>query len=467
MSTDQLRLHAREAAQALGLNPEAFPAELVFTSVSTDTRKITPGSLFVALKGENFDGHDFLAEAYRRGAAGCVIQRSAPLSFKNAFLVSNTLHALGELARWVRLRRPLKVFAITGSNGKTTVKELTKAVLSQRANVLATKGNLNNLVGLPLTLLGLRPEHNVAVLEMGMNAPGEIARLTQIALPDYGLITSIGPAHTQGLHDLAGVARAKGELFSGLGREAICLVNADDPNVRLVASQTRCAQLTYGFNPAATVMGRGFMHRRRHGINFDINSPLGAVNINMRLLGRHNALNALAAAAAGLAGSISLEEIKEALCLARPFPGRLEMVKLNGPIFLVDDTYNANPASMAAALNVLKNIQENGRAIAVLGDMFELGETSQVEHAKLGRLAAGLSLDLLVGVGPLARGMLKAARQAGQEEGRTAWYEDSQAALTALAGALEPQDRVMVKGSRGMRMENVVAGLVEHYGRRE
>jgi len=453
-----------EVAQALRLESEANYARLTFPGVSTDTRNLKGGELFVALKGERFNGHDYLKQAFDKGAAAAVVNRHGELKGRLMLRVPDTLRALGDLAAYLRRRQTLKVVAITGSNGKTTTREMTVRILKQSFNVLAASANFNNLIGLPLTLFNLRPEHQVAVLEMGTNRFGEISRLTEIADPDVALVTSIAPAHLEGLGGLEGVARAKGELYDGLKNGAVALVNLDDPLVVRIAGTYSGPRLSFGFSRQAEVQARKLKHRGLKGSGFELVTPKGSVTVRLPLYGRHNISNALAAAAVSLSMGVTPARIRDALSGMKPFPGRLELKRLSGPIYLLDDTYNANPVSVEAALSVLKRLKGRGRAVAVLGDMFELGAESEAEHARIGRVAAETGLDLLVGVGPLAKVLIGSARRTGLSRDRLHWFEDQDQAGLWLKAELRPLDRVLIKGSRGMHLERIVSCLERQEG---
>ncbi|MFH1138922.1 MAG: UDP-N-acetylmuramoyl-tripeptide--D-alanyl-D-alanine ligase [Pseudomonadota bacterium] len=452
-------LNLPEAASALGaVLPPDLPVRTL-TGISTDSRSTRPGELFFALKGEKFDGHDYLAAALEKGAAAAVVSGPAP-GFPGVRLeVPDTLTALGDLAACLRGRFPIPAAAVTGSNGKTTTKEMVVEILQRKRNVLSTKGNFNNLVGLPLTLFGLRPEHQALVLEMGMNRPGEIARLTEIAAPNVGVVVNVGPAHIEGLGSLEGVARAKGELYERLGPRATAAVNLDDPLVRRIAEVHHGPRLTFGFDRRADVRGRGYRLAGFRGAAFDLLTPQGDARVRLRLLGRRNAQNALAAAATALALGASLEDITAGLEASRPFPGRLELKTLPGPVYLINDAYNSNPVSVQAALVVLSRLRGKGRTIAVLGDMLELGVVSGEEHARVGRTAIELGINILAAVGPRSRDVVDAAGGAQPGRTRVVWFQDAEEAAPWLAGEIRPYDRVLVKGSRGMRMERVVRRL--------
>lgn len=455
-----LGLTLAQAARVLGADPGPAAGRVRLSEVSTDTRTLRPGALFVALRGENFDGHRFLKRAFEGGAAAAVVDRPVRgLDDQVLIRVPDTLRGLGDLAGFMRRRRPLRVAAVTGSNGKTTTKEMLTAVLETTYHTLATAGNLNNLVGLPLTLFRLRPGHEAAVLEMGMNRPGEIARLTEIADPDVGLVTSVAPAHLEGVGGLRGVARAKGELYAGLKPSAVAVVNLDDPWVVRIAARATGPRLTFGFSRRADVRGRKVRRHGLKGVSFELVAPAGSAEVRLRLLGRHNVRNALAAAAAGTALGLAPDRIAAGLSQVGAYAGRLSLAELPGPVYLLDDTYNANPASVEAGLEVLAEVKGRGRAVAVLGDMLELGSAGREEHARLGRIAAERRVDLLIGVGPLTRGLIREAQKSGLNDAGTAWFADRAEAAAWLKTRLLPRDRVLVKGSRGMGMETVVQAL--------
>jgi UDP-N-acetylmuramoyl-tripeptide--D-alanyl-D-alanine ligase len=449
-----------EAARALGLRTKEGWADAGLSGIGTDTRTLKPGELYVALKGENFDGHRFLGQALEKGAAAAVVRKGAPAPKGLTVLrVEDTLKGLGDLAAWFRRSRRIKVAAITGSNGKTTTKEMLVAILSRKFKVLATEGNFNNLVGLPLTIFRLRGEHEAAVLEMGMNRPGEIARLTEIAAPDVGAITNVGPAHIEGLGSLRGVAKAKGELFRGLGRQAVGVVNLDDPLVVQQAVVMGERRVTFGFTDKADVHAAGLEQTNLTGTRFTLVTPQGRAEVRFQLLGRHNVANALTAGAAASAFGLSPDEIAAGLNNFQPYHGRLDLKHLPGQVQLLDDTYNANPASTIAALEVLTSKRDRGRAVAVLGDMLELGKQSGSEHARVGKAAASLGVDVLVAVGRESRRLGLAAKNSARPPASIRWFADKQEATDWIEETLRPHDRILVKGSRGMHMEDIVNRL--------
>lgn len=439
-----------------------------FGRISTDTRTIEPGDLFVALSGENFDGEAFVAEALVKGATGVVVSREPSLSRPvPVILVEDTLRALGELAAWRRRQLPdLQILAITGSSGKTTVKEMTAAILARKMAILKTTGNFNNLIGLPLTLLKVTGAHRLAVLEMGMNRPGEIARLTEIAAPDFACINNVHGAHLLGLDDINGVARAKEELFGGLAPSATMIVNLDDPLIRAMAKRYRQRQISFGLHRRAQVRATYIRLEGEAGIAFTLKIGREQIRVRLHCIGRHNVTNALAAAALAHAVGLSLEEIRRGLAEFAPYDKRLQIERLESGLRVVNDTYNANPASMLAALGTVQELRREHRSVAVLGDMLELGGESVAAHRQIGAAVARLGFNHLLAVGSSAGEMVAAARAAGMAKGNCRLYNDKNeivAQLRALlnSGDLTASDWLLVKGSRGMRMENVIAGLKE------
>jgi UDP-N-acetylmuramoyl-tripeptide--D-alanyl-D-alanine ligase len=441
---------------------------VTFGRISTDTRTLEPGDLFVALSGENFDGEAFVAEAVARGAAGVLVSREPALAHPvPAVVVGDTLRALGDLAAWRRRQLPnLQVLAITGSSGKTTVKEMTAAILARKFPILKTTGNLNNLIGLPLTLLKVNGGQRLAVLEMGMNRPGEIARLTEIAAPDFACINNVQGAHLLGLDDINGVARAKEELFAGLAPTATMVVSLDDPLIRSLAKRYRQRQITFGLHRRALVRATYVRLEGEAGIAFTLKIGREQMRVRLHCVGRHNVINALAAAALAHGVGASLEDIRRGLAEFTPYDKRLQIERLESGLRMVNDTYNANPASMLAALETVQGLRREQRAVAVLGDMLELGGESVAAHRQIGAAVARLGFSQLLAVGSCAGEMVAAARAAGMAKANCRLFADKSeivAQLRALlaSGGLAAGDWVLVKGSRGMRMETVIAGLKE------
>lgn len=442
-----------------------------------------PGSLFVALKGDRFDGHDFIGDAFAKGAAGAVVKRGAQLPpgagrVGSLFEVDDPLAALGALARLHRARFSIPVGAVAGSNGKTTTKEMAAAILGARGEALATEGNLNNEVGVPLTLLRLEPSHRAAVVELGMSNPGELARLTAIAQPTAGLVTLVAEEHLEFLKDLDGVAEAEGELYRGLPEGATAVVNADDPRCMVQAERTRSGvrKIFFGKSPGMDVRllqvtplgtegqeiflegeeGGDGVGRRRLGGNLE--RSVVRLSVRLSFVGEHNAMNAAAAAALARALSFSFEEISSGLSAARPIAHRSKVVRTASGLVLLDDCYNANPSSMSAALTTLGALAGSGRRVAVLGDMLELGEAEAHEHRALGERAAG-SADVIAFFGPRSAGAFESARSVGLPTNAATHFDDVAELLAWLLPRLRPGDTVLVKGSRGMKLERIVDAL--------
>jgi UDP-N-acetylmuramoyl-tripeptide--D-alanyl-D-alanine ligase len=452
--------------------PAAFPF------VSTDTRAILPGALFVALKGERFDAHAFLEEAKAKGAGAAVVRKGTPgvpgLPF---FEVDDTLRALGALAAFHRRRFAIPVAAVAGSNGKTTTKEMLASILRTRGLSLATEGNLNNEIGVPLTVFRMSPEHRSAVLELGMSAAGELARLTAIARPDVGVVTLVAAEHLEFLKDLDGVANAEGELYRGLQPGSFAIVNADD--ARCVAQAERAAvgvkKIFFGKSALADVrlvgvaaLGVDGQKIFLEGEEWDGPSgggPLGGnlqrsrCEVTLGFVGEHNAMNAAAAAAVARALSCTFEEISRGLALARPYSHRSRVVAGVGGVTVLDDCYNASPTSMEAALATLASLVAGGkgRAVAVLGDMLELGGAEEEEHRRLGRNALKC-VELAAFFGPRSSLTFEEFRSSSSSSS-SAHFTGIEPLLAWLRPRLAPGDVLLVKGSRGMKLERVVDAL--------
>ncbi len=430
-----------------------------FMGVCTDTRSIKAGDLFIALKGEKFDGAQFVPDALKAGAVAAVVNAASEEALARTLApascvlyVQDTRVALGQLAANWRRQFTVPLAAITGSNGKTTVKEMLTEILRGHAGshdaVLYTQGNLNNDIGMPLTLLKLRAQHRYAVIEMGMNHSGEIAYLTRLAQPDVALINNASGAHLQGLGSVEGVARAKGEIFAGLKEGGIAVINADDTHAglwRALADPHRIVD--FGLEHAAAAV-RGSWRAQGYGGELQLRTPAGEVRIGLQVPGEHNARNALAATALALALHVPLQAIAAGLERFGGVAGRLQRKQALQGATLIDDTYNANPASMHAALEVLAQVQ--GKRIFVLGDMGELGENAAQFHREIGCAARELGIERLLALGELSR-------QAVQEFGVGAqYYAAIEGLLQTLVQELDAQTTVLVKGSRFMKMERVV-----------
>jgi UDP-N-acetylmuramoyl-tripeptide--D-alanyl-D-alanine ligase len=429
--------------------------------VSTDSRTVRGGELFVPLKGGRFDGHDFIDTAVARGARvflaekGWAVQHGVPAGV-SCITVSDTLRGLGDLAAFHRGRFDLPVVAVTGSNGKTTTKEMIAAILVATGPGLKTGGNLNNLIGLPLTLLRLTARDRWAVLEMGMSEPGEIDRLAEIARPDVGVITNAYPAHLESMGSLAEVARAKGELFMRLNAGAWAVYNSDDPLITACPSPEGVVRLGFGLEDA-DVSAAGIRNEGRYGLSFTLHLPAGETPIRMKAYGLHNVANALAAAAAATALGLAPDAIQAGLAAFTPYEKRFNLEEI-GDIVLIDDSYNANPASMEAALRTLTGLREECRAVAVLGDMLELGTGSDQAHRAIGKLAASC-VERLYLMGDRAGAMAEGALEGGLPADGVIVAHSHDEILAALREDLGKGDYVLVKGSRGMRMEVIAEGI--------
>ena len=428
-------------------------ADVRVSAVSTDTRTIQAGDLFIALKGENFDGARFVAQAAQAGAVAAVVNADSAVDASCPLVrVPDTRLALGKLAAHWRSQFDVPLVAITGSNGKTTVKEMLATILraatGSAESVLATQGNFNNDIGMPLTLLQLRAQHRYAVIEMGMNHPKEIDYLTRIASPDVALINNATGAHLQGLGSVEGVARAKGEIFAGLRSNGTAVINADDAHAELwrkLADKNRI--FDFALEHQAAVKGQWQAHG--YGGMLRARTPAGELHVALQVPGEHNARNALAAATAAMALQIPLTTIARGLESFGGVAGRLQRKQAKNGATLIDDTYNANPASMHAALEVLAQAQ--GRRIFVLGDMGELGEDAAQFHREIGVAARELGIEHLMAVGELSAGAV-------HEFGRSAQhFANIEALFAVLDKEMDAQTTVLVKGSRFMKMERVVA----------
>jgi len=439
-----------------------------FQGISTDSRTVTEGELFIALKGSRFDGHHYVLEALEKKAGGVVIEeekvgdiRWNGYRAKAVIAVKDTLFALGNIALDWRRKYRTPLVALTGSNGKTTTKEMIAACLETTFPILKTKGNLNNLIGLPLTLLTLTEKERVVVLEMGMNVPGEIRRLTEIAEPDVGLITNIQKVHLEGMESLERLKEEKGELFRKMRRDGTILVNQDDPRVVDLASDYPGQKITFGIEHPAEVMAKEIRLGGAEGTFFTLILEGEAMEIHLRLLGRHFIPNALSAIAVACLFGVEVKQVKEALENFQSIPMRMEIVPLKGGKTLINDAYNANPHSMGLALETLVEAKGEGRAIAVLGDMLELGNFTKEAHEQLGEKVSELSIDFLLALGEEAPIVVESAIRHGFPLERVRVVESHSEAISILKQMIQNGDWILVKGSRRMAMEKIVEGLTE------
>lgn len=431
------------------------------TGVSIDSRNIKQGELFVAIQGERFDGHDFVPDAIKKGAWGALVERTAlekkfsSLSgLRNILPVEDTLYALQEMSYMHRKKFAIPVVGVTGSNGKTTTKEMLAAILKQKGPVLKNEGNLNNHLGVPLTLLKLNKAHTAAVVEMGMSARGEIDTLSRLIRPTVGVITNIGPAHLEFLGSLDAIAQAKGELLDNLGPDSTAVLNADDPYCDQLKKKCSGKIVTFGIEKEADVRALDI----RQGTDCTellLRAGGSSAEVRLRVLGKHNVYNAAAAAAAALAIGMSLDAVQQGLNDFTPVSMRSEIKQLQGRAVLAD-YYNANPASMEAALVTLMSLAPGARAIAVLGDMLELGKTTEEAHRAIGAIAAKLGVTGLITIGSLAKQIAEGAIEAGLPKDRVLQAKTHEEAAALLRTLSRPGDAVLVKGSRGMKMEKIL-----------
>ena len=433
------------------------------TGVSIDSRHLGIGEAFFAIRGPNRDGHGFLRDAAARGAA-CLVVHNLPDDLPPSvptILVDDTTRALGRLAAYHRARFTVPVAAVTGSNGKTTTKEMMAAVLGALGPVLKPEGSFNNQWGLPLTLLRLGPEHKALALELGANTPGEIASLAAICRPTVGAVTVVSSAHTEFFGSLDGVAEEKSALVRAIPPDGTVVLNADDPRVLAMHTQSRARVLYFGTRPGADVFAAGSAEDDGDGLRFTLAAGTVKRPVRLHFAGRHNVINALAAAGIGLALGLTLEQVARGLEAAHPAKGRC-VWRRAGALRILDDTYNATPTSVSAALATRGAATDAPRRVVVLGDMLELGEISEAAHRDMGRAVAASGAAEFVGMGRWAQIAVEAARQAGLAESHhVTTFED---AVALLLKRLAPGDAVLVKGSRGMRMERVVDALVARFG---
>ena len=429
-------------------------ADRDYKGVSSDTRTLGPGDLFIALRGPRYNANEFVSAALTAGAAGAVVDTAQPNVAIAQIVVPDTQAALETAAHAWRAQFPIPVVGVAGSNGKTTAKEMTAAILGAAGECLATRGNLNNHIGVPLTVLRLEPGHRYAVIEMGANRAGDVAALVKIAHPTVGLITNAGAEHLEGFGSIEGVARAEGEMVAGLDPGATAIINSDDDFADLWRQMTPARVVTFGVQKAAdftatevttSVGADGFLTR------FNLVTPTGKIAIELRMGGKHNVLNALAAAAAATAAGAKLEHVAAGLGTARAVAGRLQFKMTASGAWLIDDSYNANPSSVRAGIEVLAGL--DGRKWLVLGDMAELGDFAESSHTEMGVFAREQGVERLFATGPLAARAVESFGNGGQ------WFAEATALAEALRGA-SPDVRMLIKGSRVNRLERVVEALV-------
>jgi UDP-N-acetylmuramoyl-tripeptide--D-alanyl-D-alanine ligase len=429
-------------------------ADLAYSGVATDTRTLARGEIYLALRGPRFDGNDFLDAAASAGAVAAVVDRPVTAAPLPLIEVDDGQAALTRAADGWRSRFNGPVVGVAGSNGKTTVKEMTAAVLARTGNTLATRGNLNNHIGVPLTLLRLDESHRCAVIEVGTNSPGEVAQLVALVRPDVGLVTNAGAEHLEGFGDLDGVAREEGQMLAALARSATAVINADDPYSGVWQGMTRAQVRTFGIDNAADFSAADVsaeLGDEGFRTSFTLVAPQGRRAVRLNVGGRHNLRNALAAAAAATAAGADLDQVVEGLAAMQPVAGRLVPRRTQQGARLLDDSYNANPSSMTAGIDVLAALP--GEPWLVMGDMGELGDAAEASHVDVGAYAREHGVRRLFATGPLSTLAVEAFGSGAS------WHADTEALAQAVAAALTPQVTLLVKGSRSNRLERVVAHL--------
>ena len=450
------------AKSPAGLSPQDLKQRI--RRVVTDSRLVRKGDLFIAFQGERFDAHTFVPKAFAQGAVCAIVQEDYRLPTMQKRVgtpivlgVRDTLEAFQRLATHYRNRFPIPVIAITGSNGKTTTKEMVAHVVAQRWKTLKTEGNLNNRIGVPQTLFQLTPRHQAAVIEMGVDQQGQTTRLCEIARPTIGVITNIGPDHLEFFGSMEGSAQAKAELLDHLPQDGAVVLNADDEYFDYLAARAQCRVVAFGASPKAAIRAANVRTDAKGGTAFGLILPgkTRQTEVRIRTQGRHNVSNAIAAAAVGDALGLSGASIAEGLSKFRPAAMRSQISTSHG-VQVINDCYNANPASMKAAIQLLAELGRGKRSIAALGDMLELGADTKRMHREVGAFLAAQGIGHLLACGVLGRELAEGARQAGMASERIAELPDAQAAATALARMVRQGDVVLVKASRGMRMEQVV-----------
>ena len=450
-------------------NPESMVKGL-----STDSRIVEDGELFWPIRGTIYDGHDFVLKALDIGASGIVIEKRKWESsseirnelkkrFNDRFVITveDTIKALGDFAAWWRRKSDAEVAVITGSAGKTTTKEMAAGILSLKSKTLKNKGNLNNLIGLPLTLLSLNFEHEKAVLEMGMNHAGEIRRLTEIAEPDLGLITNVGMAHLEGVGDLSGVARAKAEMVEQMSPESQVIVNGDDDVLTKTVTALRKDVITFGLDKNRDVYAYGIRNLGLKGTEFRLIHKGGSFPVRINEPGVQNVLNALAAATICLGFNVPEEDIVAGLGAFTGVKGRFKIIDLPGGNILVDDTYNANPMSLEAALKSVDVIGKGRKIIIGMGEMLELGNASGKAHLKAGKDIAGLNPEYFIAIGEHAHEMITGARDGGMNKGRTLMAENHENMVKLIKDKMGTGSLILLKGSRGMQLDKVAGALAD------
>ena len=459
-----IEMKVEECLRAIGGKNSSGVGDEFFRGVSIDSRTLKKGELFVCIQGDRFDGHNFIKEAQDKQAAAIVLSEESEMGRVRGKIpvvirVKNTLKALQELALFYRKKMPVKVIGITGTNGKSTTKEMTAAITEKKFKTIKTKGNLNNHIGLPLNIFDLSKTDEIAVMEMGMSAAGEIKRLAEIAKPEIGVVTNISEGHLVHLKTLKKVQAAKGELFDSLSEKETAIVNADDPLVLELAKSVRAKVITYGIYKGADIKAENICPMDREGFKLSVNFSGKNIPMCIPFLGECNIYNALAAIATSWSLGIAPDDIKQGLMAAKLLANRFEVSEHRG-VTIINDSYNANPRSMKEALKILAKYKCKGRRFFIVGEMLELGDLSKPAHKALGVDVAKYSIDYLVTVGDLSSHVAKSAVASGMNKKNTAIASGHECAVAFIKKHSRSGDCLLVKGSRGSKMEEVVRRFV-------
>jgi UDP-N-acetylmuramoyl-tripeptide--D-alanyl-D-alanine ligase len=463
-------LDGNEVLNATGGTLTGGRTETLFRGVSTDSRQILQGGLFIPLIGEKFDGHDFIATAVKDGASGFLVERGSEDKIRERFTdttiirVDDTLKALGDIAHFWRKKFRVIVVAITGSSGKTTTKEMLASIAGLKKKIIKAQGNYNNLIGLPMTVLKINAQHELAILEMGTNTRGEIRRLTEIAEPDIGLITNIGPAHLEGFKSVETVREEKLDLFRNMPKAGVAIINLDDEKLLVTEKDWRGKRVTFGLRKDADVSAEGIETKGMKGLGFTIRMASFKQRITISTVGNHNIYNALAAAASSWALGIDFSTICQGLTAFQPISGRMEIHRLKNGAFIVNDTYNANPASFGEALKTLRDLKGNKKSTVIMGDMLELGDQAEIMHEGIGSLMADTGVDTIYLRGRLSPATAAGALKRKISKGQIVFFETPDEIIDRLASHVKRGDWILVKGSRQTRMEQSVEKIIEAFG---
>lgn len=458
-----IKIKCGDVVRAVGGKLICGEEDMSVLNVCIDSRKIAEGDLFIPIKGERFDGHDYIEASFKAGAAAAFTHKDMlPAEGKALIRVADTQKALKDLAAWYRSLFKIPVVGITGSVGKTSTKDMVAVVLEQKFKVLKTQGNFNNEIGLPLTIFNIEPSHQAAVLEMGMSNFGEIRSLTGISRPSTAIITNIGMSHIENLGSRENILKAKLEILEGLSRDGLVILNGDDPLLAPVGKKLEFRKVSYAIEREADYRAYDIISKGENGTYFKVKIREIEYNVYIPVPGRHNVYNALAAIATGIEQEIPVERIIEGISNFSPGKMRLNIISHKG-IRIINDAYNASPNSMEAAINVLKDVAGEKRTVAVLGDMLEMGAWAPEAHKEVGRYALSKGVDCILTVGTNGRFIAQGAVEKGAAEGSVYSFDSNSELNGFICDFLKEEDVLLVKGSRGMKMEEIVEYIIEFY----